>query len=92
VHPVTDEWDAYMAYLRHSAALTERVYQLDKQQGFTGAGTPEAKQFTAERLAAGASMLRDLIDSAWIESGQAVPQWHDSKPAAKASAKATSGE
>ena len=85
LNPVTDEWDAYMAYLRHSATLVERVYQLDKQQGFTGAGTPEAKQFTSERLAAGAGMLRDLIDSAWIESGKPVPQWHDREPAKTAS-------
>ena len=83
VHPVSDEWDAYMAYLRHSNTLVEKVYQLDKQQGFIGAGTPEAKQFTAERLAAGASMLRDLIDSAWIESAKPVPQWHE--PTAKPS-------
>jgi hypothetical protein len=81
VHPVTDEWDAYLAYLRHTHTLVEKVYQLDKQNGFIGAGTPEAKQFTAERLAAAASELRDLIDSAWIESAQPVPQWHDQKPA-----------
>jgi hypothetical protein len=76
VHPVTDEWDAYMTYLRHSNLLMERVYQLDKQKGFDGAGTPEAKQFTAERLASAASMLRDLIDSAWIESAKPVPEWN----------------
>ncbi len=76
VHPVSDEWDAYLAYLRHTGSLTERVYQLDKEHGFDGAGTPEGKQFTAERLAAGASMLRDLIYSAWIASAQPVPQWH----------------
>lgn len=77
VHPVSDEWDAYLAYLRHTGSLVERVYQLDKEHGFDGAGTPEAKQFTAERLAAGASMLRDLIYSAWVESAEPVPQWHD---------------
>src|SRR5262249_55554269 len=42
-------------------SLVERVYQLDKQKGFDGAGTPEGKQFTEERLAAGASMLRGMI-------------------------------
>lgn len=86
VHPVEDEWDAYLAYLRHSNTLVEKVYQIDKQNGFIGAGTPEAKQFTAERLAAGASELRDLIDSAWIQSAAPVPQWHEptSKPPAKA--------
>jgi len=77
VKPIGDEWDAYMAYLRHSNSLVERLYQLDKQKGFDGAGTPEGKQFTAERLAAGASMLRDLIYAAWVESAQPVPPWHD---------------
>lgn len=81
VHPINDEWDDYLDYLRHSASLMARVYQLDKDHGFDGAGTPEAKQFTAERLAAGASMLRDLIASAWVESAKPVPQWHDCGPA-----------
>jgi S1/P1 Nuclease len=76
VHPVGDEFDDYMTYLRHSNTLVERVYQLDKAHGFEGAGTPEAKQFTAERLAAGANMLRDLIYSAWVESAKPVPERH----------------
>jgi S1/P1 Nuclease len=76
VHPVGDEFDDYMAYLRHSNTLVERVYQLEKSHGLEGAGTPEAKQFTAERLAAGASMLRDLIYSAWLESAKPVPERH----------------
>ena len=76
VHPIGDEFDDYLVYLRHSNSLVERVYQLDKAHGFDGAGTPEAKQFTAERLAAGASMLRDLIYSAWVESAKPVPERH----------------
>ena len=76
-----DEWDAYMAYLRHSQSLVERVYQIDKQKGFDGAGTPEGKQFTEERLAAGAGMLRDLIDAAWTESVKPVSQRHPAAPA-----------
>jgi hypothetical protein len=83
VHPIGDEWDAYLEYLHHSNSLVERVYQLDKQQGFIGTGTPEAKQFTSERLAAGASMLRDLIYAAWVKSAEPVPDWHDRAPAAK---------
>jgi hypothetical protein len=77
VKPVDDEWEAYMAYLRHSQSLVEQLYQLDKQKSFDGAGTPEGKQFTSERLAAGAGMLRDLIYSAWLESAKPVPEWHD---------------
>jgi hypothetical protein len=77
VSPFSDEWEAYLGYLHRSNSLVERVYQLDKQKGFEGAGSAESRQFTAERLAAGASMLRDLIDSAWIESAKPAPQWHD---------------
>jgi hypothetical protein len=66
-----DMFDGYVAYLRQTATLVEKVYQLEKAGGFVGEGTPESRQFTAERLAAGASMLRDMIYSAWIDS--AIP-------------------
>jgi hypothetical protein len=69
-----DTFDGYMAYLRHTSTYVEKVYQLEKAGGFTGAGTPESREFTAERLAAGASMLRDMIYTAWVASGQPVPQ------------------
>jgi S1/P1 Nuclease len=79
LHPINDEWDDYLAYLRHSNTLVEKVYQLDKQHGFDGEGTPESKQFTAERLAAGASMLRDLYVAAWVKSAEPVPEWHEDR-------------
>ncbi len=67
-----DLFDAYVAYLRHTATYVEKVYQLEKAGGFTGAGSAESRDFTAERIAAGASMLRDMIYSAWIDSAQPV--------------------
>ena len=66
-------FDSYVAYLRHTNGYVEKVYQLDKAGGFTGAGSPESREFTAERLAAGASMLRDMIYTAWLESAKPVP-------------------
>jgi hypothetical protein len=68
-----DPFGSYVAYLRHTASYVEKVYQLEKAGGFVGAGTPESREFTAERLAAGASMLRDMIYSAWVESAKPVP-------------------
>lgn len=68
-----DMFDAYVAYLRHTATYVEKVYQLYKVGGFDGAGTPESRDFTAARLADGASMLRDMIYTAWIDSAQPVP-------------------
>jgi hypothetical protein len=71
-----DMFDNYMAYIRHTATYMEKVYQLEKAGGFVGAGTPESRQFTADRLAAGASMLRDMIYTAWVDSAQPVPDTH----------------
>ncbi len=76
LRPIGDEWDDYLAYLRHTASFMEETYALDKQGGFTGEGTPAGKQFAAERLAAGASMLRDMIYAAWQKSGDPVPEPH----------------
>jgi hypothetical protein len=66
-----DIFDAYMVYLRHTSTYIEKVYQLEKAGGFAGDGTPESRAFTAERVAAGASMLRDMIYTAWVDS--AIP-------------------
>jgi hypothetical protein len=68
-----DMFDAYMAYLRQTHTSVEKLYQLEKGGGFEGAGTPASRKFVAERLAAGASMLRDMIYSAWLDSAQVVP-------------------
>jgi len=67
-----DLFDAYVAYLRESATHVEKVYQLEKAGGFVDKGTPESRDFTAERIAAGASMLRDMIYTAWLESAKPV--------------------
>ncbi|HKN22931.1 MAG TPA: hypothetical protein VJX73_16015 [Terracidiphilus sp.] len=68
-----DMFDAYVAYLRHTGTYVEKVYQFEKAGAFIGAGTPESRDFTAARLADGASMLRDMIYTAWIDSAQPVP-------------------
>src|SRR5580658_8757059 len=67
-----DIFDSYVAYLRQTNTYVEKVYQLEKAGGFVGAGTRESREFTAERLAVGASMLRDMIYTAWVESAKPV--------------------
>jgi hypothetical protein len=74
-----DLFDSYVAYLRHSNTYVEKVYQLEKAGGFVGAGSAESREFTAERLAAGASMLRDMIYTAWVESAKPVPDPYGGK-------------
>ena len=73
---LTDPFTDYVAYLRRSGTQIERLYQLEKAHGFEGAGTTESREFTEARLAAAASMLRDMIYTAWLESAKPVPEWH----------------
>ncbi|MGH9598021.1 MAG: S1/P1 nuclease [Edaphobacter sp.] len=70
-----DVFTDFMAYLRNTNSLVEKTYQLEKSGAFVGAGTPEGKEFTEERLAAGATELRDMIYSAWVKSADPVPEY-----------------
>ena len=74
-----DIFDAYVAYLRQPRTHVERVYQLEKAGGFVDRGTAASREFTAERLADGASMLRDMIYTAWEESAKAAPEPYAAK-------------
>jgi hypothetical protein len=70
--PVADVFDGTLAYLRGSHALLRDLYRLDKRGAFTvaaanSAANAEGKRFAAERLAAGAGMLRDLWAAALKE-------------------------
>jgi methylenetetrahydrofolate--tRNA-(uracil-5-)-methyltransferase len=60
----------FLSYLRASHAQVIQVYRFDKQSAFDGHGTLASRTFTAERLAAGATMLRDMIYTAWLDSGE----------------------
>jgi hypothetical protein len=68
-----DPFGAYMAYMRQSHALVEKVYAIDKAGGFHGKGSPEAFEFTTHRLAAGSQMLLDLWYTAWLQSADPIP-------------------
>jgi hypothetical protein len=70
INPVRD---GIWSYLRTSLSHLDRLYELDKVEPF-GPQTQgaEHKKFTAERLAAGATMLRDLWWTAWVTSGPEV--------------------
>ena len=56
------------AYLRTTLSFMPRVYELDAAGGIDGA-SPDAVNLMLDRLAAGASMLRDSLVDSWAESG-----------------------
>jgi len=70
-----DVFADYLIYLRHSNSLVEQTYQLDKQDAFTGAGTPAGKAFVDQQLAAGAIELRNMIYTAWVKSAEPLPAY-----------------
>lgn len=74
-----DMFDAYVAYLRRSATHVEEVYQLEKEGGFVGKGTPASRAFAAARMAEGASMMRDMIYTAWLDSAKPAPDPYANK-------------
>lgn len=68
-HAVTPLQDSVVAYLERSRGELERLYELDAQEPFGAATTGSAhREFAAERLAAGATMLRDVWFTAWVTS------------------------
>jgi len=86
---VTDVFPDYMGYLRQSHSMYEQVYRFEKAGALSGTGTAESRQFAAQCLARGATELRDLIYTAWIRSGDPMPERHygsDPIPAATPSA------
>jgi S1/P1 Nuclease len=65
---LADPFARYIAYLRASNALVEKVYELEKAGGFRDQGSREAFDFTTQRLAAGSQMLVNLWYTAWLDS------------------------
>lgn len=75
---LSDPFHDYLHYLNDSYQLVENAYQLEKEGGFDGEGNTASRDFIRHRLAAGATMLRNLWYTAWVRSGDeplpAVPQ------------------
>jgi hypothetical protein len=60
---------AIIAYFMDTHTHVEQLYRIDKAAAFNAETTaPANKEFAVARLAAGATMLRDLWWSAWITS------------------------
>lgn len=62
------------AYIKASWTQVEPLYQLEKAGAFAQ-GDARGDRFAAERLAAGASQLRDFVVDAWRASGEAQVGW-----------------
>ena len=72
----TDYFQAGLQSIKNSNALVEALYRVDRDGGFDPIGPPKAEgvDFATDRLAAGATLLRDLWWSAWQNSAKAPPR------------------
>lgn len=71
-HQTGDVFQLIIQYLNERASHVEAIYKMDKRNAFADPSDREAKELVYSSVAAGASMLRDLIYRAWLES--ALPQ------------------
>jgi len=75
-HQHDDLFDAVLAFLDRSGDLMEEVYRLDKRDAFADPTDADARRLVYERTGAGASMLRDVMARAWLESARAQDNDH----------------
>ncbi|GAC1428228.1 MAG: hypothetical protein NVSMB68_00180 [Thermoanaerobaculia bacterium] len=69
-----DYFATALAFIKAANARVEDLYRLDQRDAFSeiASVSAEGKDFTTDRLAAGASLLRDLWWSAWRNSEKPV--------------------
>ena len=65
-----DPWMAILDHMLEARAAAEDVYRLDLRGAFKEREDAEARKLVFTRLASGASFLRDLAYTAWIESAK----------------------
>lgn len=62
-----DPFAQTLLYLKRESTFAEQVYAFDKEGQLT-TGSGQTQKFIELRMAEGASMLRDLIYTAWVDS------------------------
>lgn len=65
-----DVFDLILNYLRDSNTYVEPIYKLDQEHAFDDAGNKQGREMVYGRTSNAASMLRDLLYRAWLESAQ----------------------
>jgi hypothetical protein len=69
-----DVWKATLDHSLEARDSVEEVYRADLRGAFQKKDDAEARELVYKRLAAGASFLRDLACTAWIESAKPAPR------------------
>jgi hypothetical protein len=77
---LSDPFDAVLHHLDDASTHVEEVYVLDKAGAFSDAKNAEAAALVKSQLAKSSSLLRDLVYTAWVESGKPMPRERQANP------------
>src|SRR5215469_6129993 len=69
-----DPFDAILRHLDDAATHVEAIYIMDKRGAFSNAKDAEAAQLVTMQLAKAATLLRDLVYTAWVKSAEPTAQ------------------
>jgi DUF218 domain len=67
---LADPFTAIVAHLDEAGTYTEKVYELEQKGALADGTNPEARALVIQQAARGATLLRDLAHTAWINSGR----------------------
>jgi hypothetical protein len=70
---VQDPFVAVLDHVNRAHTRLERVYTLEQQQAYTDKGSAAGRELVYTCTADAATLLRDLIYTAWLTSGDPVP-------------------
>ena len=70
---VADPFTAVLQHIDKAHTRVERVYQLEARKAYTDASNQDARELVYLCTADAATVLRDLIYTAWVSSGDPVP-------------------
>jgi hypothetical protein len=70
---LADPFTAMLDHVTRSHGRVERIYMLDLQKAFDSGESRDGREFVYTQIADAATVLRDLINTAWITSADPAP-------------------
>lgn len=77
---VADPFTAVLAHIDTAHTRIERLYQLEGQGAYARADNKDARELVITCTAEAATLLRDLVYTAWLTSGDPVPPFSPDDP------------
>jgi hypothetical protein len=70
---IADPFDAVLAHLDRSHTRVEQVYELEKRGAYADRNSREGRELVYACISDAATLLRDLVYTAWVTSADPVP-------------------